>query len=72
MKASRLWWWGLLFVLLAPPAVRPSDLFDLTPFARRCCVEDQHTSQVEFEYQAARRAGTAAERASDGRYIYGL
>ncbi len=72
MKLSRLGWWSLVFVFLAPPVVRSADLFDIAPFARRCCAEDQHTSQVEFDYQEARRAGTAAEKASDGRYIYGL
>ncbi|PYV18232.1 MAG: hypothetical protein DMG21_05615 [Acidobacteria bacterium] len=35
-------------------------------------MEDRHISQVEFDYQEAQRAGTAAEKASDGRYIYGL
>jgi hypothetical protein len=72
MKVRRLEWWSLILIFLCPALVRPADRFDIAPFARRCCVEDQHTSPVEFDYQGARRAGTAAEKASDGRYVYGL
>lgn len=62
----------LILMLLAPAMVSAAQPFDIAPFARRCCVADQHTSQLEFDYPEARRAGTAAERAGDGRYIYGL
>jgi hypothetical protein len=72
MKLSHLCWWSLILVLLAPAGLYAEGLFDLVPFARRCCVEDRHTSQVEFDYQEARSAGTEAEKAADGRYIYGL
>src|SRR5438445_10688030 len=72
MKLSHLWWGSVVCALLAPPVARPAELFDLAPFARRCCVEDRHSSQVEFDYQEARRAGAAAEKADNGRYIYGL
>jgi hypothetical protein len=64
---------AMAFVALLPSSGAYAQApFDLAPFARRCCVEDRHTSQVEFDYQEARRAGTEAERAPDGRYIYGL
>jgi hypothetical protein len=46
--------------------------FDIAPFARRCCVEDRHVSQLAFDYGEADRAGTEADRAADGKYIYGL
>jgi hypothetical protein len=46
--------------------------FDIAPFARRCCLADGHTSQVAFDYDLARRAGTEAEKAVDGHYVYGL
>ncbi len=71
MKVSH-WWWGLVLAVVAPGGLHAGALFDMAPFARRCCVEDRHTSQVEFDYQEARRAGMAAEKAADGRYIYGL
>jgi len=72
MKLSRFCWWSLVLALLAPAGLDAEALFDLAPFARRCCVEDRHTSQVEFDYQEARRTGAEAEKAADGRYIYGL
>ncbi|HEV2492481.1 MAG TPA: hypothetical protein VG204_05355 [Terriglobia bacterium] len=73
MRVSRLApWWSLILIFLAPPLIRSAEPFDIAPFARRCCAADRHTSQVEFDYQEARRARTAAEKASDGRYIYGL
>src|SRR5436309_9408756 len=46
--------------------------FDIAPFAKRCCVSDQHTSPLEFDYDEARSAGPDAEKAADGRYVYGL
>jgi len=46
--------------------------FDIAAFARRCCVEDDHRSQVAFDYAEAQRAPAGAERAPSGRYIYGL
>ena len=72
MKLSHLYGWSLALAFLAPAGLYAEGLFDLAPFARRCCVEDWHTSQVEFDYQKAQRAGTEAEKAADGRYIYGL
>ena len=58
--------------ILASSALAQTAGFDIAPFARRCCVRDQHTSQVAFDYDEARSAGQNAERAADGRYIYGL
>lgn len=49
-----------------------SEDFDIAPFARRCCVADTHALQVAFDYVQARRASKDAEKAADGRYIYGL
>ncbi len=46
--------------------------FDIAPFARRCCVADRHVSQVAFDYDEAQNASRDTEKASDGRYIYGL
>ena len=53
-------------------ATAGSTKFDIAPFARRCCVADKHVLQVAFDYEAARHAPPDAERAADGRYIYGL
>ena len=72
MKLSHLYGWSLALALLAPAALGAEAPFDLAPFARRCCLEERHTAPVEFDYQEARLAGTAAEKAADGRYIYGL
>ena len=58
--------------ILASSALAQTAGFDIAPFARRCCVQDQHTSQVAFDYEEARTAGQNAERAADGRYIYGV
>src|SRR5690349_722846 len=63
---------SLLLAFLVPAGVPGAAPFDIAPFARRCCVEERHTSQVAFDYPEARRAGTGAEKAGDGRYIYGL
>ena len=46
--------------------------FDISPFARRCCVQDRQTSQVEFDYTEAQHPPRDAERTSDGHYVYGL
>ena len=59
----------MLFARGACAAERP---FDIAPFARRCCLEDQFRLQVAFDYAENERAGPNAERAPDGRYIYGL
>ena len=72
MKLSRLCWWSFVITVLSPALARPAELFDIAPFARRCCVEDRHTLPVEFDYREARRAGKAAERVGAGRYVYGL
>jgi len=48
------------------------QLFDIAPFGRRCCAADRNFLQVAFDYNEAQHAGRTAERASDGRYIYGL
>jgi hypothetical protein len=53
-----------------PAAAASSDLFDIAPFGRRC-VADRNTSQVVFDYAAA-KGGLAGERLADGQYIYGL
>lgn len=67
--------WSLL-ALVGPcvgqrAAAQNSD-FDVAAFARRCCVEDRHIVQVVFDFPEAENAGSRAEGASDGRYIYGL
>ena len=54
------------------PAFSQTSSFDIAPFALRCCVQDQHTSQLAFDYQEARSAGQNAERTADGRFVYGL
>jgi len=72
MKLPHLYWWSLVIAFLSPALARPAELFDIAPFARRCCLEDRHTLPVEFDYGEARRAGAAAERAGAGRYVYGL
>jgi len=59
----------------SPASTRPaagSAALDIAPFAKRCCVDDKHTSQLEFDYDVARQAGANAQEAADGRYIYGL
>ena len=58
--------------ILTSAARAETPSLDIAPFAKRCCVLDQHTSQVAFDYDEARSAGQNAERAADGRYIYGL
>ncbi len=63
--------WGAMAASLEPAPAQTTD-FDIAPFARRCCVGSQHTTQVAFDYSEARRAGAEAEKASNGRYIYGL
>jgi hypothetical protein len=61
-----------LAAILASPALAQTARLDIALFARRCCVQDQHTSQVAFDYAEARNAGQNAEPAADGRFIYGL
>ena len=63
---------GCFAVLLTSAALASTPFLDIAPFALRCCVRDQHTSQVAFDYREARSAGKNAGRAADGRYIYGL
>ena len=77
MKTLMLWvaCLGLLFFLglcSARSASAQTADFDIAPFGRRCCVEDRHVSQLTFDHAEAERAGSQAERAADGRYIYGL
>jgi len=50
-------------------ALGQSSDFDIAPFARRCCVQEQRLSQVAFDNSSHPRN---AESAADGRYIYGL
>jgi hypothetical protein len=59
-------------VLSTLPSRGRSMQFDIAPFALRCCVTDQHTSQVEFDYAEAEHAPKGAERTADGHYVYGL
>jgi hypothetical protein len=58
--------------ILTSSALAETPGLDIAPFGKRCCVKDQHTSQVAFDYDEARSAGQNAERAADGRYIYGV
>lgn len=60
-----------LYICLASISAHATE-FDIAPFARFCCIADQHTSQVAFEYAEPQHAGTEARRAADGRFIYGL
>jgi len=62
---------GTLAATLTGSAAAPAD-FDIAPFARRCCTRERHTSPVLFDYDEAPSFGTVAQRAADGRYVYGL
>ena len=57
---------------LTSSALAQTPGLDIAPFGKRCCVQNQHTSQVAFDYDEARSAGQNAERAAGGRYIYGV
>ena len=46
--------------------------FDIAPFGRRCCVEGRHVSPVILDFPEAKQGGSGAEKAADGRYLYGL
>jgi len=59
-------------VMLLLSEVARGQLFDIAPFGRRCCAVDRNFLQVAFDYDEAQHAGQAAERAGDGRYVYGL
>src|SRR5215831_17435035 len=48
-----------------------AQYFDIAPFARRCCLSDEHKLQVAFDYNYARRASQGFEKSSD-RFICGL
>lgn len=61
----------LMFIAASSVAGQAGQL-DIAPFARRCCVADKHTLQIAFDYEAARRSGPDAEKAADGRFVYGL
>ena len=61
-----------LAAILASSALAQTAHFDIAPFGRRCCLQDQHALQVAFDYEETRTAGQNAEKAADGRYIYGL
>lgn len=54
------------------PACRRRSELDVARFAKRCCVANRLSTQTEFDYAEAQRAPQDAERAPDGRYIYGL
>lgn len=72
MRRSRLLGiWVVAAALVAAAATAAAEL-DIAPLARRCCVLDQHGLQTTFDYNATRRAGLGAEKAADGRFIYGL
>jgi hypothetical protein len=58
--------------ILTSAALAETPGLDIAPFGKRCCVKDQHTAQAAFDYDEARSAGQNAERAADGRYIYGV
>lgn len=49
----------------------PGKLLDIAAFARSCSSEEPSTRPVAFDYKAG-RAGKAAVKLVDGRYIYGL
>jgi hypothetical protein len=75
IKRSHITSWGLVLFLtpLIVQAVPDQSVdLDIAPFARRCCVEDRHVSQVTYDYPEAERARSQAERAVNGRYVYGL
>ena len=54
------------------PDLSGAELFDIAPFARRCCAADRNVLPLAFDYEEARHAGTAAERRPDVSFIYGL
>jgi hypothetical protein len=58
--------------ILISSALAETPGLDIAPFGKRCCVQDQNTAQVAFDYDEARSAGQNAQRAADGRYIYGV
>lgn len=73
MKLIRCWTIGCaVAALFLLSAYGQSSGLDIAPFARRCCMADRHTSQVEFDYAEAQHPPRDAEKASDGRYVYGL
>jgi hypothetical protein len=58
-------------IMTSAPLTRAGE-FDIAPFARRCCAQNQHTASVAFDYAQAQPAALEAERARDGRFVYGL
>jgi len=58
--------------ILTSSALAETPGLDIATFGKRCCVKDQHASQVAFDYEEAMTAGQNAERAVDGHYIYGV
>ena len=72
MRISRVIFCCCFAAVLISSAWAQTPNLDIAPFGKRCCVQDQHTSQIAFDYDEARTAGQNAERAADGRYIYGL
>ena len=62
----------LILLGLALSAGAQSNELDIAPFAKRCCREDRLSLQTAFDYTEAGHAGKDAERAADGRFIYGL
>jgi len=45
--------------------------FDIAPFARRCCISDEHKLPTAFDYDYVRFASQGFEKSGD-RFIYGL
>jgi hypothetical protein len=43
--------------ILTSSALAETPGLDIAPFGKRCCVKDQHASQVAFDYQEARSTG---------------
>ncbi|MGA2628711.1 MAG: hypothetical protein ABSG54_00735 [Terriglobia bacterium] len=62
----------VLLFIVAGSVAAPAGQLDIAPFARRCCVADKHTLQIAVDYEAAQRSSPDAEKAADGRFIYGL
>ncbi len=62
----------LLFAVIVLTGVDlEAQPFDIAPFARRCCISDEHKLPVAFDYSYARRGSQGFEK-SGNRFVYGL
>jgi hypothetical protein len=61
----------LLGIMLLTAFDLQAQSFDIAPFARRCCISDEHKLQVAFDYGYAHHASQGFEKSGD-RFVYGL